>query len=102
MLITERYTHSRSKFGTGVSVEGRRENVHVGSTPDPCWQSLCRTSWRLLGRYRNLKCERYMNSVPKFHSLTFMKAWPSPRQMKARGVTEGAVTRSIGRREPST
>ena len=53
------YTHRRLKFGTGMPVKGRREYVHLGSMPAPCWQSLCRTPRHLLGHNRNLKCERY-------------------------------------------
>ena len=56
-----KYTHRRLKFGTRVSVKGRREYIPVGSMPAPCWQSLCRTPWRLLRHCRNLKCERYIN-----------------------------------------
>jgi len=43
----------------GCPAKGRREYVHVGSMPAPCWQSLYRTPRHLLWQCRNLKCERY-------------------------------------------
>ena len=70
------YTQRRSKFGTEVSVKGRREYIPVGALcpmPAPCWQSLCRTPRCLLRHCRNLKCERY-TVVSAVISYLFIKS----------------------------